>query len=69
MTRQLTKSAARYFAKDAYLLSVYNGIEQTGIKPALYGPLSISRSDGFYTITQSETGLSFTVKIARSWLY
>jgi hypothetical protein len=73
MTRQLTKDAARYFAKDAYHLSLHNGITVTENKTGQYGLLFISRSftdaAKFYQIEQAETDIVFNIRVAKSWLY
>lgn len=66
--RNLDKSAARYFAQNAYKLSVYNGIEQVSATTQQYGFLTITRNDGYYHVDQQSTGIAFDIKIAKSWI-
>jgi hypothetical protein len=63
----LTQSTARYFAKQAYQLSVYNGLTQTHAKDRHGECLTIARGEGVYYVTD-ESGHCVTVKIAKAWL-
>lgn len=62
-TTDMTKSTARYFAKEAYRLAMMRGIFQSN-----HGDIRCLVGDGFVLVTDRATGKQVEIKIAASWL-
>jgi len=60
----LTKSTARYFAKQAYQYRLMTGRKQTSAKQ---GKLTIVHCDNSIVVMDTESPARFTIPIAKCW--
>lgn len=62
----LTKSTARYFAKQAYRLAICNGLY--GIREFQGGTVTACYHPENQTVTVDSPLANYTIKVAKAWL-